>query len=293
VTSPSRGHAEVFLHVLVPAYGDSPYLAETLRSVIATGAADLRLTVVDDGTPGNAVAEVCRAAGPSAEYVRLPAHVGVAGAFQACVDLSQGAYTLMMGSDDLMAPGCPAALRAVIAEYGEPELATTRVNVVDGNGADVRPLPDRVKTVLAPKGSGSRLLAGDRLVASLLTGNWLYFPALAWRTDVLRAHGFRPDMETALDLDLALRVLLDGGSLAWTPEVVFHYRRHGASVSSRSAASGERFAEERDLYRWAWEQADALGWRRSRWAARLRATSRLHGGLAAVGRFRNRASAVG
>jgi GT2 family glycosyltransferase len=291
VTSPS--HADVFLHVLVPAYGDSPYLAETLRSVLATGAADLRLTVVDDGTPGDAVAEVCRAAGPSVEYLRLPAHAGVAGAFQACVDRSQGAYTLMMGSDDVMAPGYPAALRALVAEYGAPEVATTRVNVVEGRGADVRPLPDRVMAVLAPKGASTRLLAGDRLVASLLTGNWLYFPALAWRTDVLRAHGFRPDMETALDLDLALRVLLDGGSLAWAPEVAFHYRRHAASVSSRTAVSGERFTEERALYRWASEQSGALGWRRSRRAARLRATSRLHGGLAAVSRLRSRVSVGG
>lgn len=288
MTSLSR--ADVFLHVLVPAYGDSPYLGETLRSVLATGAADLRLTVVDDGTPGSAVAEACRAAGPSAEYVPLPAHVGVAGAFQACVDRSRGAYTLMMGSDDVMGPGYPAVLRALVAKYGEPELATSRVNVVDGAGADVRPLPDRVKTVLAPRGAGSRLLAGDRLVASLLTGNWLYFPALAWRTDVLRAHGFRPDMETVLDLDLVLRVLLGGGSLAWTPEEAFHYRRHGASVSSRTAVSGERFTEERALYRWASERSGALGWRRSRWAARLRATSRLHSGLAAVSRLRTRAS---
>ena len=288
----SRSPADVFLHVLVPAYGDSPYLGETLRSVLATGAADVRLTVVDDGTPGNAVAEVCRAAGPSAEYVPLPAHVGVAGAFQACVERSQGEYTVLMGSDDVMAPDYPAVLRALIAEHGEPELATTRVNVVDGTGADVRPLPDRVKALLAPKGPGTRLLSGDRLVASLLTGNWLYFPALAWRTDALRAHGFRSDMETALDLDRELRVLFDGGSLAWTPEVAFHYRRHGASVSSRSAVSGVRFAEERDLYRWAWGRAGALGWRRSRWAARLRATSRLHGGLAGMSRLRNRPSAV-
>jgi hypothetical protein len=259
--------------------------------VLATAGSDLRLTVVDDGTPGDAVAEICRTAGSSVEYDRLPAHVGVAGAFQACTERSSGAYTLMMGSDDVMAPGYPAVLGALVAEHAEPELATTRVDVVDGTGASVRPLPDRVKTLLAPHGSGSRLLAGDRLVAGLLTGNWLYVPALAWRTDVLRAHGFRPDMETALDLDLVLRVLMGGGSLAWSPEVAFHYRRHGASVSSRTAVSGERFAEERALYRWAADRAGALGWRRSRWAARLRATSRLHGGLAAVSRLRTGASA--
>ena len=282
----------VFLHVLVPAYGDSPYLAGTLASVLATRAEDLRLTVVDDGTPGDALSGLCRAAGPGVEYVRLPKNLGVAGAFQACADRSTGQYTQIMGSDDLMDPGYPAALRDLVGRYGEPELATTAVTVVDGRGLVVRPLPDRVKAVLAPRGARPRLLTGDRLVAGLLTGNWLYFPALAWRTDVLQGLRFRPDMDTALDLELELRVLLAGGSLAWSPDPVFRYRRHEASVSSRSAFGGERFTEERNLYAWAEEQARALGWRRSALAARVQATSRLHRGLAAVARRRGR-SVVG
>jgi glycosyltransferase involved in cell wall biosynthesis len=281
-----------WLHVLVPAFGESPYLADALASVLATGAGDLRLTVVDDGTPGDAVAAVCRAAGPQVEYVRLPANLGVAGAFQACAERSAGTYTLVMGSDDLMEPGYPAVLRALVARFSDPDLATTGVTVVDSSGAVVRPLPDRVKSLMTPRGGDARLLSGDSLVAGLLTGNWLYFPALAWRTDVLRAHGFRPDMETALDLDAELRVLLGGGSLAWTPEKVFRYRRHGASVSSRSAAGGERFAEEQALYRWAGQQASSLGWRRSAFAARLQATSRLHRGMARVARLRERGSVV-
>jgi GT2 family glycosyltransferase len=269
-----------FLHVLVPAYGTSPYLAEALASVLGTGAADLRLTVVDDGTPGDAVAEVCRTAGPRVEYVRLPANLGVAGAFQACVERSVGTYTLVMGADDLMEPGYPATLRALVSRFEGPELATTGVTVVDASGAVVRPLPDRVKALLTPRSDEARLLSGDSLVAGLLTGNWLYFPALAWRTDVLRAHGFRPDMQTALDLDAELRVLLAGGRLAWTPEKAFRYRRHGASVSSRSAAAGERFDEERALYHWAGREARQLGWWRSALAARVQATSRLHHALA-------------
>ena len=227
------------------------------------------------------------------EYVRLPENLGVAGAFQACAERSVGTYTVVMGSDDLMEPGYPAALTDLVRRFDGPELATTGVTVVDGSGTVVRPLPDRVKAMLSPRGHHARLLTGDSLVAGLLAGNWLYFPALAWRTDVLRAHGFRPDMETALDLDAELRVLLGGGSLAWTPEKLFRYRRHDASVSSRSAARGDRFAEERALYRWAGEEARRLGWRRSVLAARLQPTSRLHRGLAAAARLRARGSVVG
>jgi hypothetical protein len=167
------------------------------------------------------------------------------------------------------------------------------VTVVDGSGAVVRPLADRVKGVLAPHGREPRLLSGDRLVAGLLTGNWLYLPALAWRTDVLQRYGFRPDMTTALDLDTELRVLMDGGSLARDPRPAFRYRRHAASVSSRSAVAGERFAEERALYAWAAGRAAELGWRRSVLAARVQLTSRLHRALAHAARLRGRGSVVG
>src|SRR4051812_42226949 len=207
-----------FLHVLVPAYGDSPYLAETLASVIAAAHDGVAITVVDDGTPNDAVQRACEGAGPEVEYVRLPENRGVAGAFQACAERSRGKYTLIMGSDDLMDAEYPTVLRALVDRFGDPELATTSVTVVDSSSAEVRPLPDRVKALLAPRGRKGRLLSGDGLAAGLLTGNWLYFPALAWRTDVLQRHGFRQDMETVLDLDLELRVLFDGGSIAWSPE---------------------------------------------------------------------------
>jgi GT2 family glycosyltransferase len=287
------GDPGCWLHVLVPAYGDSPYLGDTLASVSTAADGGVAVTVVDDGTPSDAVQRVCEAAGPAVEYVRLPVNLGVAGAFRACAERSRGTYTVIMGSDDLMEPAYPTVLQALVSRFGHPELATTGVTVVDKRGAEVRPLPDRVKALLAPRGSQPRLLSGDRLVAGLLTGNWLYFPALAWRTDVLQQHPFRGDMETVLDLDLELRVLLDGGSIAWCPVRAFRYRRHGASVSSQSAAAGERFVEERALYRWAGQRAGELGWRRSAVAARLQATSRLHRGLSAVGRRRRRSSVVG
>jgi hypothetical protein len=127
-------------------------------------------------------------------------------------------------------------------------------------------------------------------VSGLLTGNWLYFPAMAWRTDVLQRFGFRQDMQTALDLDLELRILFAGEVLAWSPETTFRYRRHGGSVSSMSAVSGERFEEERRLYAWAAAEARSLGWRRSERAARLRVTSRLNEILRRTTRLGNRRS---
>jgi hypothetical protein len=191
-----------------------------------------------------------------------------------------------------MDPRYLGVLRGLVTRFEDPAMACPSVTVVDVDGRPVRPLPDRIKALLAPRGSTPRLLAGDDLVARLLTGNWLYFPAVAWRTDLLKQFGFRQDMQTALDLDLELRILFAGGALAWSPESAFRYRRHSASVSSRSAASGERFDEERRLYAWAAAEAKSCGWRRSERAARLRATSRLNQVVLQAARLRGGKSAV-
>lgn len=275
-------------HVLVPAYGDSPFLGETLRSVLAASDEATFITVVDDGTPDDVVAGITAEAGSDVEYLRLDTNRGVAGAFQACADHSRGTYTVILGSDDAFGPGYLAELRQLVARFGEAEMLTTAVAVINDAGRHALPVADRVKRWIAPHGPDPRLLAGQRLVASLCLGNWLYFPAVAWRTDVLRHHGFRQDMTTALDLDLVLRVVLEGGALVRSPRPAFEYRRHQNSVSSRSAVSGTRFVEERWLYQWAAAECRSSGWRFAAMAAVVRPTSRLHALRAGAQRMSDR-----
>lgn len=262
--------------MLIPAHGPSPYLPQALASILAATDDECAVTVVDDGSPGDEVAAAVRSAGPLVEYVRLNQNLGVAGAFQRCVELSRGTYTVLMGSDDLAETCYVAELRRLVTLFDAPAMVLPGVAVIDCDGATVKPMPDRVKGWLAPHGE-ARVLSGDRLAASLLTGNWLYFPAMAWRTDLLRKHGFKQDMQTALDLDLEMRLIFEGGRLAWSSRPAFRYRRHSASFSSRSAVSGKRFKEEQVLFRWVGDEAAERGWRLSRLAARAQVTSRIHG----------------
>jgi GT2 family glycosyltransferase len=286
MTSPQRSSAALspvarpFLHVLIPSYGASPYLAQAIGGALAAADGTTVVTVVDDGTPGNAVEVTTRRAGAAVEYVRLESNLGIAGAFQHCVEISRGEYTVITGSDDEMTFGYVAAVRHLVAAFERPAMVLPGVRVIDEAGQEVRPLADRVKRLLSPHAQQPIIMGGDRLAASLLTGNWLYFPAMAWRTEELRAWGFRQDMTTALDLDLALRAVFSGARLAVGTEVCFSYRRHGTSVSSVEARDGRRFLEERALHRWAADEARRRHWLRSSIAGRLRITSRLHRAMA-------------
>jgi glycosyltransferase involved in cell wall biosynthesis len=263
------------VHVLIPAYGPSPFLLESLRSVLDAADDAIRVTVVDDGTPGDDVQRVAEPFGSSVEYLRLPTNRGVAGSFRACVEASVGEYTVLMGSDDVMEPWYFDEIRSLADHYDKPAMILPKVTVIDAAGLPVTPLADRVKGWLAPRG-GRQLLWGEALATRLLLGDWLYFPAIAWRTDQLHQHPFRTDLHTALDLDLLMRLVFDGQGLAWSPRRSFRYRRHDSSASSVTALDGARFDEENDVYRWCAEEASTRGWRLARRAAQLHPTSRLH-----------------
>jgi hypothetical protein len=119
-------------------------------------------------------------------------------------------------------------------------------------------------------------LAGEELAVSLLRGNWLYFPSLAWRTEEIKAVGFDPALSVIQDLKLILQLVTRGGMLVADDEVVFQYRRHGDSLSASSAVTGDRFSEAREFFLSAAARMDAHGWPRAGRAARWHLSSRIH-----------------
>jgi hypothetical protein len=132
------------------------------------------------------------------------------------------------------------------------------------------------------------VLGGSRLATSLMYGDWMYFPSIAFRRETLLRYGFRKGYGVVLDLDLFVRMLLDGHRAAFADHVCFEYRRHGTSVSSSGAGTGERFQEELRFYGWVQQEALAAGWRDTARAAALHPTSRLHALNVAAAALRSR-----
>jgi glycosyltransferase involved in cell wall biosynthesis len=266
-----------WLHVMVPAYGESPFLDQTPRSwlgeISRTGLVEV--TVVDDASPQRTPERITSAVS-GIEYVRNDTNIGVGQNFQRCLELSRGEYTTICGSDDLASPGYVERLHELAERFPRAAGLMPGVTVIDDAGRPVRPLPDRVKGWLAPRVKAPVELSGPRLARSLLLGNWLYFPAIAWRTQKMRPFGFRTDQTTVMDLDLELRLVFAGESLAFHPERLFAYRRHIASVSSQEAFDGRRFREEAEVCDWAAQRAGELGWRAATLAAKFRPSSRAH-----------------
>lgn len=267
------------IDIVIPHYGSTELLKLAVDSVRQQDSCRWVLHVVEDGLQDPQIGPWLR----SLDDPRVHHHVnenrlGTAANFQRCLGLSTAEWVTFLGCDDLMEPGYVGAALRAGQEFPLGAAIHPIVRVIDIEGSQSRPLADRVKQRLTPT---QGVFEGDELLASLLHGNWAYFPAIAWRREVITAFGFRPDLPITLDLALLAEVLLAGHRMIVLPEPGIGYRRHSQSASSVAAREVTRFTEEAKLFSELADRAEALGWNRSSRAARWHITSRIHGVICA------------
>ena len=266
------------LDIFVPFWGDPALLRETVESVLAQRRGDWLLTVVDDAYPDATVAPWFAAIDdPRVRYVRHETNQGITANYRHCVALATEEVMVILGCDDVLLPNYVDVVLRAHQRFPAAAVIQPGVRVIDDNGAVVSTLVDAVKQRLVqPRTCEPRLLGGEALATSLLHGDWLYWPSLAFRVDRIREVDFREGFPIIQDLALVVDLVCRGGSLLLEPTVCFHYRRHAESASSARLLDGSRFAGERAYFALAAEQARGLGWRRAERAARARLTSRAH-----------------
>jgi glycosyltransferase involved in cell wall biosynthesis len=265
------------IELVVPYHGHPGWLQETVRSVLGQTDPHWRLRVVQDGPDVHDLGDWVDGLGDDRlTYERNPSNLGVAANFQRCLDLADGSHLVVLGCDDLLRPNYVALVRSTLTDVPDAAVVQPGVEVIDEAGRPTRPLADRVKWAIAPRARDTTTLRGEDALASLLRGNWTYFPSLCWRRDRITGPGFRQDLTVCVDLALLADVLMAGGNLVVVPDVAFRYRRHGGSVSSVQARDVDRFDEESALFEELAERCRERGWNRAARAAERHASSRLH-----------------
>ncbi|MFB9309274.1 glycosyltransferase involved in cell wall biosynthesis [Agromyces hippuratus] len=265
------------LDIMMPFYGRIDHFKLAVESVLAQSDPDWRLTIIDDVYPDpSAGAWAAAIADARVTYLRNDINLGVSGNFHKAVSLMRERRAVIMGCDDVMLPGFVGRVRQIATAFPDAAMIQPGVEVIDADGAVHRPLADRVKALYAPRGTGMRTLEGEQMAKSLLQANWLYFPSIVWDVERLKRYEFRADLNVVQDLVMHLEFAKDGGLLVADDEIVFRYRRHGGSVSAVTGPDGSKFAEERQVFREAARDMDALGWHRAARAARVHLSSRLH-----------------
>jgi glycosyltransferase involved in cell wall biosynthesis len=239
------------------------------------------LCIVDDGYPDDSLpdyfAELTRA-DPRVEYHRNEQNLGANANYRECVSMVQNEIAVIMGADDLMLPNYLTTVRAAF-EAPDVAIVQPQIEVIDENGTVYLPLADRIKSIMRKQAVGASsdaVFRGEAIAKSLIEGNWLYFPSIAWRADMLKRHPFRPEYDVVQDLALTLDILLDGGALLVSGTTTFQYRRHRGSDSTVRALDGRRFIEEKRFFTDYGRRFVEANWSGAARAAKVHVSSRLN-----------------
>ena len=265
--------------VMVPAYGDGPLVREAINSVLAQDDKHWRLTVIDDAAAiehGELEQWLAGLGDSRVRYLANPQRLGINRNFQRCADESTADWVVILGADDRLLASFISRVRKYTTEFPDAAWIHTGARIIDDAGQPHMPMADRVKHRTMPPIGEHRVIAGEELAVSLLKGNWMYFPSCAFQRTMLQKTGFRPGYDIVLDLDLYLRLLLDGGTCILLEQPGIEYRRHAASLSSTGAHDGSRFAEENAYFDKMAAAMTEAGWPRAARAARWHWTSRMH-----------------
>lgn len=233
------------IEIVVPTYGSSPYLSECLKSIVDhTDPNSIKCTILDDCTPGNSIEEIVRSFPNRFHFIKNEMNLGLAANFQKAIDISTSDYTIIIGSDDRIAEKFIESILDVARLFPDACLIHPRVRVIDRSGNAVRTLADSVKTLITPQVSDVREFDSAEILRRLLVGDFMYFPSIAWKTEIVQNYRLNTRLKTAVDLDLLLRLAITDHTFVLSHFNGFEYRRHSESISSQLTKDSFRAREE-------------------------------------------------
>jgi len=263
------------LHVMIPAYGKSPYLRQTLESAVKHLPLEVPITVIEDPSNETNIENLVREFS-RVQYVKNSERLGIGGNFNKSIELSTGVFTQICGSDDVF-------LDNPLKGFDKDKLIQNNISaigldvqVINETGKVVKTVPDLVKKTLRPSLKKVTIFQNDKIFSNLMLGDWLYFPAILWKTETLKQTKFDGNFHTAMDLDVFIRLLSNDQKIAFIKSKALGYRRHNQSASSLYAKSIGRFDEEFLCHKNALEIARRKHWKTGAFLAQLALTVRLH-----------------
>jgi len=269
--------------VVVPFYADVALLRSAIDSLLTQSDPDWVGVVIDDSPLAAGLAiEVAQLVDGVADVrltrLRNERNLGVAPTFNRAFGVATERavdIVTIFHADDVLEPDYVATVRATHAQFPDAACVAPNATVIDAAGRPVRPLPDRAKQWLWPRRRTE--LAGDRGLALLLRGQFLYCPAVSYRMAAVRAQvvpRWNERWGQVMDLELYARTLLAGGSIALERRPVYRYRRHADTTTERNSAGLVRTEEETALCKALAAEATRKGWYRAARAGRRRITVR-------------------
>jgi GT2 family glycosyltransferase/4-hydroxybenzoate polyprenyltransferase len=237
--------------VIVPTYEGARYLPECLDAIAAQDLRGVEVLVVDDRSTDDTVA-IARSYADRIDHLRVEVNterLGAVANVNRCIELAQGRWIKPVFQDDLIDPGCLAAMRTARVRRVPLVVAARRYKFEGGVPEWQRNACEHLLEASLWRRFGGGVLAGDRVaeVAAETVANrvpqlnFLGEPVaiLLDKRAVQRAGGFDTGYVQIWDYELPLRLAVQRG-VVLVDEPLTSFRVHGGSETARNL-SGSAF----------------------------------------------------
>lgn len=219
-------NGEPLVSLLIAAYGQEQYLAETLESVMSQTFTDWEAIVVDDGSPDGVAAVADRyALADSRISVLRTDNAGVSAARNRAAARARGKYLVALDGDDTIAPGYLEACVGLMEADNTARAAFTQMRCF-GVRADSWPVfYDSYER--------------------LLLNNPLYVSGMVRADDFRQAGGYDEAMTAGFeDWEFWIRFLrgVEPGRVRVADEVMFFYRQKSVSRNTEALSDATRLS---------------------------------------------------
>jgi GT2 family glycosyltransferase len=242
------------LGILVPFFDGEQFLLELLTSLQFQSCSEWFALIVDDsGTTTGAERVVARFNDPRFSFFKNDKNLGVARCWNQGISrlLAQGDFAAIsiVHADDVLDSEYVKETLDAHTRYSDAVLIHSAVSVIGASGRIRFSLEDVVKRLIRPGNLRPEMRSfGDRGLARLLRGNFIFCPTLSFKPEEISLPLFDAEFEQVLDLELTSRLLLEGKTIVGLKRRLYRYRRHTTNLTVQHNLSGVRFQEEVRLY---------------------------------------------
>lgn len=210
------------ISIVIPAYNEERFLAETIESVLAQTYREFELLILDDGSIDRTL-EIAQSYARRDARVRVESHpnVGIGPTLNRGFALSANEWVAMIQADDVMMPMRFERQLAFLAAHPELDVAAGWCKHIDSEGR----LIGKGDSPLITHEAVQKLYAANELIAFNCS------TAIVRKSAVQAVGGYRSQFRVNEDADLWVRLLEAGYKILVQPEYLVKYRVHAGSVS--------------------------------------------------------------
>jgi glycosyltransferase involved in cell wall biosynthesis len=236
---------------VIPAYGDSPFLAACLESLLDQTRSGSRV-VVTTSSPSPHVAEIAQHYGVALLVNSRRVSIGCDWNFALVATTAK--FVTLAHQDDTYRPDYAAVMLEATQRHPDVLVAFSDYTEVTVDGPRARNLNLRLKTFLCRRAFGRHeaIRTPEEKRRLLAFGNPICCPSVIVNRARLPHFRFDESMRSNLDWDAWLTLAEQPGAFVYAREPLVTRRIHRASETSLVIADERRFAEDRSMFHRLW-----------------------------------------